>query len=245
MKNLPLALIGVLLVLGVAALIWVWNSPGDAPRPGSSLGDSPGSNGSAPKSEATPSELAEEKMATLKLASERIAHLDWLAGQDWIRSNAPLLRKTIVADPEESVQIRAVEVALQLAAKEGGNATTPVVKTALASNKGNTRARGLKAARENPDTNLVPTLLELVDNRDPYAAMALNALAYTPDDRARERITAMAKDTNADPQVRARAVALISVTRDEEGHRYLVELANDSDETLRKLATNILREWNN
>jgi len=243
-KNLPVLLIALLVIGGICAAVWVWNEPGDAPTFSRNSGGASANAPAETPGEDSPAGRAEAKMGELKSAKERIAHLDWLAAQSWATSNSPLLRKTIVSDPDEGVQIKAVEVALQLAAKEGTGASSPVVKIALASNKGNTRARGLKAARENPDANLVPTLLELVDNKDPYTTMALNALAYSNDERGKARITALARDTNADPQARARAVALIAVTRDAEGHRYLVELSNGDDEALRKLASEVLRGWN-
>ncbi|MBK9974277.1 MAG: hypothetical protein IPP14_05845 [Planctomycetes bacterium] len=250
MKRLPLVLIAVVLLVGslVGSLVaaWIWNNPGDAPNQvGKRSVNNSASDGDQLRAVPTPAEAADQKMSELKTAQERLKHLEWVAAQDWAASNMPLLRKAIVADPDESVQIKAVEVALQLAGKEGKGGEAAVVKTALASSKGNTRARGLKAAREKPDASLVPTLLELVDNNDPYATMALNALAYSADERGKARITALAKDESCSPQLRQRAVALIAVTRDEQGHRYLSELANGENETLRRIAEEVLKSWNN
>lgn len=243
MKNLALPLIVLLVAGGTLLAIWIWNSP-----PGTSGSTRNFENPAVANEPARPqpsaAESADQKMDTLKSAAERQAHLDWIAAQDWAKSDLAVLRRTMVADPDENVQVKAVEVALGLATKEGAAAEVAVVKTALASAKGNTRARGLRAAREKPQAALVPTLLELVDNMDPYTTMALNALAHTADERAKARITAIAKDLNADPQVRQRAVALIAVTRDEEGHQYLIELSNGGDEALAKLALEVLKAWN-
>lgn len=244
MKKLPALLICLLVVGGVGVAVWVLNDPGPPARISSNSAETSANGTVEPPRDESPAARAEAKMAELKSAQERIAHLEWVSGQEWATSNSALLRKTIVSDPDEGVQIKAVEVALGLAVKESAAAEVAVVKTALASAKGNTRARGLKAAREKPHAALVPTLLELVDNRDPYTTMALNALAYTSDERAKARITAIARGVNADPQVRQRAVALIAVTRDEEGHQYLIELSNGSDETLAKLALEVLKAWN-
>jgi len=245
-KRLPLVMIALVLLVGLLIAAWIWNNPGDAPnQAGKGPGNHATNEGDQPSATLTPAEAADQKMSELKAAQDRLQHLEWVATQEWAASNMPLLRKAIVADPDESVQIKAVEVALQLAHKEGKGGEAIVVKTALASSKGNTRARGLKAARERPDASLVPTLLELVSNNDPYATMALNALAYTADERGKERITALAKDENCSFQLRQRAVALIAVTRDEEGHRYLLELANGENETLRRIAEEVLRSWNN
>ena len=127
--------------------------------------------------EETPDRMADSKMTGMDDAKKRLDHLDWVAEQDWANSNDAIFRRTIVSDPSEEVQIRAVDKALELAKKEGNGATTKIVKFALASSKGNTRARGLKAAKNNPDAKLVAELISLVDNQDRYAPMALNALA--------------------------------------------------------------------
>ncbi|MCA8936838.1 MAG: HEAT repeat domain-containing protein [Planctomycetes bacterium] len=241
---------GVVLVLVAAAVATalVLNKPSAAPdvNPAAALNgnelDACGDAGGAGETiEPTPESLAASRLAELDNPADRKEHLTWVAKQHWARSNLPLLRTTIVSDPDESVQITAVETALTLAEKEGGNATSGVVQTTLASTKGNTRARGLKAAREHPDAELVPTLIELVDNNDTYATMALNALAYTDSTEAHAKILAVAKDEHASPKLRERAVALLAVTRDPDAYQFLVDLSNGDDETLRRIAGEVLR----
>lgn len=193
----------------------------------------------------TKAQEADNKLQTLEGVKERLDHLDWIAKQDWATSDTPALRRTIVADPSEEVQLRAVEVALALASKEGNGATVRVVKTSLASTIGNTRARGLKAAREQPEPALVPTLVELVDDRDPYATMALTALAYTKDDAASAKILSVACDEAAPRPIRERAIALFAVTKPKENEAYdlLRKLLAGNDETYRKLAQEVLKTY--
>jgi hypothetical protein len=228
---------------GVLAFLTLGN-PGDAPsvRPR----DAQLSANGAVDEETTesPEAAADAKMLELKQPSERVEHLNWIARQEWARSDLLVLRKTIVSDPDEAVQLHAVEKALELALKEGAGATSGVVRTSLASTEGNTRARGLKAARENPDPKLVPTMLELVDNEDPYATMALNALAYTDSAEAHAKILQVAGDESAERKVRERAIALLAVTKDREAYSLLGQLANGEDEVLRKLADEVLKVLN-
>jgi HEAT repeat protein len=183
-------------------------------------------------------------MQELNSASDRIEHLRWISRQDWARSNSPVLRTTIVSDPDESVQLEAVETALELARGEGAGATSSVVRTALASTKGNTRARGLKAAREHPDPALVSELIGLVDNGDPYAAMALSALAHADSADAREKVFAVAQDADTEPKLRERAVALLAVTKEREARPLLIELANGENESLARIAQEVLNVIN-
>jgi HEAT repeat protein len=197
-------------------------------------------NGSATEEAVLPEAAADAKMLELDRPADRINHLAWIEQQSWARSSLPVLRKSIVGDPSEEVQLAALETALRLAGREGAAATSNVVKTSLASTKGNTRARGLKAARENPDAELVPTLIELVDNRDAYATMALNALAYTPSPEGHAKILAIAEDESADRKLRERAIALLAITKDREALGLLTELANGEDEALRRIAAEVL-----
>lgn len=227
---------------GVVGLI-VWNGPSSAPKvhaPDAGTADNAQDGQEVPTGD-SPEQQAATTMQELKSPEDRIAHLDWIASQGWAKSNTRILRTTIISDPDESVQIHAVETALELATKEGGKATSTVVKTSLASTKGNTRARGLKAAREYPDPELVPKLIALVDENDAYATMALNALAYTDSEPARAKILAVAEDEGADRKLRERAIALIAVTKDKEALTLLYELRNGEDESLSKLAEEVLR----
>jgi hypothetical protein len=246
MKNMWMLALVVLVATGALAAYLVWNGPQDSPMvQANSTEDS-----SDPRVDAmdgpgpTPEAAADARMQELKQPAERIEHLDWITGQAWAKSDMPVLRKTIVSDPDEAVQLKAVEAALTLSRAEGAGATSKVVETTLASSFGNTRARGLKAARENPDPNLVPTLLELVDNNDQYAAMALNALAYTDSAEGRARILLVAQDGDGDRKLRERAIALIAVTKDREAYPLLTELANGQDEVLRRLADQVLKVLN-
>lgn len=243
-KTLPLA--ALVLLIGVTALVAVfWNNSAHTPdvHPQAANGLAGEAADETPEV-VRPEQEADAKMLELKEPAARIKHLDWIAGQAWARSDSPVLRKTIVGDPDESVQIHAVETALRLAEKEGSGATARVVHMALVSTRGNTRARGLKAATDTPQQDLVPTLIELVDNNDDYATMALNALAYTDSGEAHAKILAIAEDENAVPRLRERAVALLGVTKDPEGYNVLVELSNGDNQTLRRIAVEVLKVLN-
>lgn len=233
-----------LIALGAALAFLAFNDSGGAPAisPVSATGCSIPACGTPELT--TPEAAADAKMLELDNPADRISHLSWIERQPWAKSSLPVLRKTIVGDPSEEVQLVALETALRLAGGEGTAATTNVVKTSLASTKGNTRARGLKAARENPDAELVPTLIELVDNRDAYATMALNALAYTPSPEGHAKILAIAEDESADRKLRERAIALLAVTKDREALGLLTELANGQDEALRRIAAEVLGVMN-
>lgn len=242
-KTLLLGIVVVLVAAAVAAVL-LWNGPQDAPEVQAGAALTPDDTSGTTTQELTPEQSAAQKMQTLKAPTERIAHLDWVAEQPWARSNLPILRTTIISDPEEAVQLHALETALELASREEAGATSGVVRTSLASTKGNTRARGLKAAREHPDTTLVPELIELVDNNDPYATMALNALAYTNSTEAHAKVLAVAEDENAVPKLRERALYLLAVTKDPEAWSLLNDLVDGEDEHLRKVATTVLRLLN-
>ena len=244
----PILFAALLLLLVGAGIVFVaLNDPDSSPRvesPGSGNAAAALKDDTSGEKSATPEAAATAKMSELKDPAERKEHLAWIAKQEWARSNLPVFRTTIVSDPDEGVQIAAVETALELARKEGGNATSAVVRTSLASTKGNTRARGLKAARENPDPALVHDMMELVDNNDPYATMALNALAYSDSREAHAKILSVAEDENAAPKLRQRAVALLAVTKDRDAYQLLVDLSNGEDPALSKLAGEVLRVLN-
>jgi hypothetical protein len=237
------AILAVALIGGVVAFLAL-NEPGNPQRVAPPVGGCNPGGANVAEENVSPEAAADAKMLELDLPADRISHLAWIEGQSWARSSLPVLRKTIVGDPSEEVQLAALESALRLANAEGPAATSNVVKTSLASTKGNTRARGLKAARENPDAELVPTLIELVDNQDPYASMALNALAYTPSPEGYAKILALAEDEGTDRKLRERAIALLAVTKDREALSLLTELANGEDEALSKLAAEVLKVLN-
>ena len=245
MKTATVFFVIALLAGGCVLAFLLLSHPEDHPavRPATSADDGPDADGQ-PDVAGTPEEAAAQKMRALKSPSDRIEHLDWLAEQDWAKSSMGMLRTTIITDPDETVQIHAVETALKLAKREGDGATSAVVETSLASTKGNTRARGLKAARESPDPKLVPELIALVNERDAYATMALNALAYTDSEEAHAKILAIAEDDGADHKLRERAVALLAVTKDREAYGILHELANGQDEALSNVAKEVLKVLN-
>jgi hypothetical protein len=246
MKYIPHALIAFVMVGGAVLAYFLVSNPTPAPnvRSSATASNSANDDGDARKTDISPEAAADTKMLELKQPSERIEHLNWIARQEWARSDLPVLRKTMVSDPDEAVQLQAVEKALELAKNEGAGATSAVVQTSLASTKGNTRARGLKAARETPDPALVSTLIELIDSNDPYATMALSALAYTDSEDGHAKILAVAQDPHADRKLRERAIALIAVTKDREAYSLLGDLANGQDEVLRKLAEEVLKVLN-
>lgn len=244
--NMWMTAVALMLAAALAIGYFIWQEPKDSPIVRAGAGDDMPACGAREPGDPThsPETAADTKMHELMDPSERIAHLSWVADQDWARSGLPMLRKTIVSDADEAVQLHAVEKSLELARREGAGATSAVVQTSLASNKGNTRARGLRAARENPDPNLVPTMIELVDNQDPYATMALNALAHTDSEQAHAKVFAVAQDASVEPKLRERAVALLAVTKEREARPLLIELANSEDETLSSIAREVLKVLN-
>jgi HEAT repeat protein len=111
----------------------------------------------------------------------------------------------------------------------------------LASTKGNTRAAALKAARERADPEFVKELIQLVDDRDPYATMALNALAYSFTPESSAKVREVASDEAAERELRERAIALLAVTKDREMLPMLTDLANGPDQRLGKIAFEVIK----
>lgn len=243
MKPALLVSLVILIAAGAVLAVLLLNDGGGSPfvrATGSACSDQ--QPAAATPDHATPEQAAHAKMQTLATPQERMAHVDWIKGQPWAKSSLPVLRSTIVADPDEAVQLHAVEAALSLAQTEGVASQTGVVRTALASGKGNTRARGLKAAREHADPEFVSELIALVDNRDPYATMALTALAYTQSEQAHAKVSQVAHDETAERKLRERAVALLAVTKDKEALPLLRDLANGDDKTLAAIASEVIKE---
>lgn len=232
-----------LLVLGAAVAVFqlfIVDSPEPGSYPAEALSD--------PLIEAaevqdTPSRLAAQRYDALQSEEEREAHVRWVAQQGWATWEAPILKSAILSDPSETVQAAALEESIRLARKAGGSAPTSVVRLGLASNKGNTRAAALKAAREHADPVFVSELIQLVDENDPYAAMALNALAYTSAAEASAKITEVAGNANAERKLRERAIALLAVTKDPEARTLLLDLSMGSDESLARLAHEVLKAF--
>jgi hypothetical protein len=242
-----LGYVAIALLVAVGVVVALFALRGD-PKPVPSTGKLPPENlpddaQTGGRSALDPEQEARAALGALVKPEERIAFIrKWADGNEQARSNSALLRNSILADPDETVQIAAVEVALQLAVKEGGPSVANLVRTALKSSKGNTRARGLKAAREHPQVELVPELIGLVEARDAYAAMALNALAYTDEAAARAKVLAVAKDETVERQLRLRAVTLLAVTKDMESLDLLRDLANGSDKDFSSVAAAVLEE---
>lgn len=188
-----------------------------------------------------PSRLAAQRYDALQSEKEREAHVRWVAQQGWATWEAPILKSAILSDPSETVQAAALEESIRLARKAGGSAPTSVVRLGLASNKGNTRAAALKAAREHGDPNFVQELIELVNDRDPYAAMALNALAHTNSVDAHTKIRDVAASEDGDRKLRERAIALLGITKDKQALSLLNDLIVGDDELLRRLASEVVK----
>jgi HEAT repeat protein len=97
------------------------------------------------------------------------------------------------------------------------------------------------ATRGISDPNLVPELIQLVDDRDPYATMALNALAYSFTPESSAKIREVASDVTADRELRERAIAPLAVTKDREMLPMLMDLANGPDQRLGKIAFEVIK----
>lgn len=244
MNKFGLLAIVVLVAAGVAVGMYVLHSGGpgtSSNRPTTNFPYETANDATGIAQPKDPEKAALEKLNSLTLPADRIAHLKWAASREWAKSDSPILRNAIATDPDESVQLAAVEEAVALATKEGPDAMVKVVRTALTSTKGNTRARGLKAAREHPQPALVPELIALVDAGDAYASMALNALAYTDTPEAKAKILAAASDESISKPLRARAVTLLAVTKDMDALDLLRDLANGSDLELKAIAEEVLK----
>lgn len=70
--------------------------------------------------------------------------------------------------------------------------------------------------------------------------MALNALAFTDDDRARAKVVEVASREDGDKSERIRAIALLSKVKGEPAYQLLGQLAGSLDDEVRKVALEAL-----
>lgn len=240
MRNALLIAFALVLVAGAAVAAWAVLADSDASRPQAPCA----SNAGAPAQPAVPAgPLAFD--STRDPASRLVA----IEKLDASSSDDATLRQAILTDPDEAVRLKALEKAVALAAGESPESRARLLRTVLGGTTGNVKAAALKAAREYPAPQLEADLLKLVESRDEYAPMALNALAYlgTPAAKAciLEIARAEAAGNPAAEALRLRAVTLLGVTKDPEGYELLIALANGSDENLRRTATEVLKLYDN
>ncbi|MBX3458588.1 MAG: HEAT repeat domain-containing protein [Planctomycetes bacterium] len=233
--------IALVVLVAAAAVIGVFLLTDDAKVPSMLLSCGQSQEGEMDKTAPTKAGSSNAAFENLGTESEREAFIRELGGKPGTAWNDPILRRAIVGDPSEKVQGAALEESIKLARKAGGDAPTGAVRLGLGSNKGNTRAAALKAAREHADPKFVQELIQLVDDGDPYATMALNALAYTQSERAHAKVSEIAHDESAEPKLRQRAIALLAITKDKEALPLLRDLVNGQDKTLAAIAEEVIK----
>lgn len=232
-------ILGVAAVVVVGGLVAAWIALGgrEAPRVQPDVAAFENNERDKPVDEKQP--LAFD---ALNSPEEREDYIRKLAAEPDAKWNDPVLREAIVGDRSARAQLAAMEESMRLARAKGGSAPSEAVRMGLESSNGNTRAAALKAAKENADPAMVYELIELVNQGDAYAPVALNALACTNDARDHAKFLAIVEDTNADRTLRERAVALIGVTKDREAIGALIELRNGGDAVLARIAEEVLKK---
>ena len=179
--------------------------------------------------------------AKLQNADERKELLRWYSTQPNIIPRTGVLRKAMAADPDPAVQEEAFKLSLELGKKIGHKPEAEVIEAALALTNANIQKAALYAARDCPDPSLVPPLLMMADSSVPHNFLALDALAFIDDQRARDKVYETATNEGAREDIRTRAVALLAKTKDTRARSMLEGLAAGSDDGMRAIAEEVLR----
>ncbi len=207
-----------------------------------SEGDEPGQRDrvSGTKSDASPAERADHEFGQLAKPEERMALLEWASKQPWADHKTALFRKAMAADPNADVQVKALEKSVALAQKAGPQAVNEVIRAGLSVATARVVQQALREARKHPSPELVPDLLEVVDSSAAHRFLAIDALAFTDDDRARAKVIEVASRADGDKSERIRAIALLSRVQDERALLLLGQLTGNADEEVRKVASEAL-----
>jgi hypothetical protein len=193
-----------------------------------------------PASKMTPAELADYEMNNLRDAKDRKELLEWAAAQPWADHKTPLLRKAMIADANEEVQLTALDKSMELAAKNGPAALAEVIRAGLGAGNPRVVQQSLREARKHPLPALVPDLLEVADSKAAHRFLAVDALAFTDDDRARAKVIEVASREDGEKSERIRAIALLSKVRDSQALQLLGQLAGSQDDEIRTVALEAL-----
>lgn len=160
------------------------------------------------------------------------------------KSSMPMLKKALVADAHEDVQLEALAQSVKLAEKEGLGVLIETIRGALSAPKAKVQQQALREARKHPSPELVPDLIEIADSKAAHRFLAIDALAFTEDPRAKAKVLEVASKTDGDKTERVRAVALLAKTKDPNARQLLHDLSGSSDDELRKVALEVLDALN-
>ena len=240
------AVIGVLVCLATlsATLTWILlSSPSpELPRVGANAiaEDAPKSTGRerilVPEDSMSPAERADFEFANLRDAKQRKELIEWVAGQVWADHKTPVLRKAMIADPNEEVQLAALDRSIQLAEKKGELAIVEVVRAGLSAANPKVAQQSLREARRHPSAELVPDLLVVADSDAAYRFLAIDALAFTDDSRARAKVIEVACREDGDKTERVRAIALLVKIKDVRADEVLAQLCGSADPEIKAVA---------
>jgi len=194
----------------------------------------------SPREGKTPAEIADMEFNNINDARQRRELLDWVADQPWADHKTPVLRKAMVADQNEEVQLAALGKSVKLAEKNGTPALDEVIRAGLTAANLRVVQQSLREARKHPSVELVPDLLEIADSSAAHRFLAIDALAFTDDPRARAKVIEVASREDGDKNERVRAVALLCKVKDERALTLLGQLCGSGDSEVRLAANEAL-----
>ncbi|MCC6574392.1 MAG: hypothetical protein IT462_11435 [Planctomycetes bacterium] len=192
----------------------------------------------------TPEQIVEAEYLGAENAADRVELIRKAAAMPGAKSSMPLLRKALVADADENVQLEALAKSVELAEKESLGTLIEVIRGALSAPKDKVQQQALREARKHPSPLLVPDLIEIADSKAAHRFLAVDALAFTEDPRAKAKVLEVASKTDGDKTERVRAVALLAKTKDPNANGLLHELSGSGDDELRKVALEALDALN-
>ena len=191
----------------------------------------------------SPSEIADAEYESLKDPKRRVELIEWVAGQSWAGHKTPMLRKALVADPDEAVQLAALRSSIKLAEKSSQGSIAEVLRTGLGAANARVVQQSLREARKHPSIELVPDLIEIANSTAAHRFLAIDALAFTDDPKAKAKVVEWAGREDGDNVERIRAVALLSKVKCPESEALLARLCGSSDEEVRKVAVEALAAY--
>lgn len=178
----------------------------------------------------------EERVEAAKLK------LDELVAQG-ARSNSAELRRSIFAGEYPEIQLYALDLAYQLALKEGESRSPDLIGFAMEVPRVEVQRRALELAEAHPDPSYVPKLTSISDSSVAHRSKAFRALAAIGSDEAVSKITEIASREDQPKADRATALALLAKTRDPEALALLRDLANGSDAELAAVAQEVITAY--
>lgn len=193
-----------------------------------------------PKDGKTPAEAADIEYNSLADAKSRLELIRWVAEQEWAGHKTPLLRKALIADADQAVQLEALEKSVKLAEKYGQPSINEVIRAGLSVASLRVIQQSLREARKHPSPELVPELLQVVDSKVDYRFLAIDALAFTDDSRAHAKVIEIASQENGNKNDRVRAIALLCKIKDSPALELLGQLSGSTDEEIRRVANEAL-----